>query len=152
MPIRYLVRRFRPADIDRIMEIERASFGEDAYDRNLFAEYARHCGELFLLVEGGGKVRGYIVTCIRGDRAELVSIAIDPKFRGKGAASTLLKSTLRRLKLRHVARISLMVRLNNENARTLYERFGFQRIRSVRRYYEDGGDGILMAKRLAPPA
>jgi len=48
MPGRFLVRRFRASDLDRILTIEHASFGEDAYDRNLFAEYARECGALFL--------------------------------------------------------------------------------------------------------
>jgi ribosomal-protein-alanine N-acetyltransferase len=152
MQRRYAVRRFRPADMDRIMEIERASFGPDAYDRNLFAEYERKCGELFLTAEGAGKIRGYIVTCIRGERAEVISIAVDPKARGKGVASTLLKSTLRRLKLRRVARIALMVRINNEGAAALYQRFGFHRVRRVRDYYEDGEDGLLMAKLLAQPA
>jgi ribosomal protein S18 acetylase RimI-like enzyme len=47
------VRPVRQADLDRILEIEVASFGPDAYDRNLFAEYARKCGGLFLVAEWG---------------------------------------------------------------------------------------------------
>src|SRR5215469_15411044 len=102
MALRFAIRRFRPADMDRIVEIERASFGQFAYDRKLFAELERKSGGLFLLVEGGRKTLGYAITCIRGQRANLVSIAVDPKARGKGAASSLLDSTLRRLKLRGV--------------------------------------------------
>jgi ribosomal-protein-alanine N-acetyltransferase len=130
--------------MDRIMQIESDSFGEDAYDRNLFAEYQRTFGELFLVAEAAGKVRGYAVAALRGGRAELVSIAVDPKARGKGVASTLLKSTLRRVRLRRAGKISLMVRAANHGAAALYERFGFHKVRRVRDYYEDGEDGLLM--------
>ena len=51
MDKQFAVRRVRQRDLDRILEIERASFGADAYDRNLFAEYTRKCGGLFLVAE-----------------------------------------------------------------------------------------------------
>jgi ribosomal-protein-alanine N-acetyltransferase len=128
--------------------MEQASFGIDAYDRNLFAEFFHKCGDLFLVCERRARVWGYIVTCIRGDRAELISIAIDPAARGKGAGSALLASTLRRLRRRPAARFGLMVRLSNAPARAFYEKYGFRKLRTVRRYYEDGEDGLLMSKDL----
>jgi ribosomal-protein-alanine N-acetyltransferase len=148
MRARFSVRPFRLSDLDRILEMEDASFGVDAYDRNLFAEFFHKCGDLFLVCERHARVWGYIVTCIRGDRAELVSIAVDPNARGKGAGSALLQSTLRRLKRRPVARFGLMVRLSNAPARAFYEKYGFRKLRTVRRYYEDDEDGILMSKDL----
>jgi ribosomal-protein-alanine N-acetyltransferase len=128
--------------------MEHASFGSDAYDRNLFAEFFHKCGDLFLVCERRARVWGYIVTCIRGDRAELISIAVDPAARGQRAGSALLASTLRRLKRRAVARFGLMVRLSNDPARAFYEKYGFRKLRTVRRYYEDGEDGLLMSKDL----
>jgi ribosomal-protein-alanine N-acetyltransferase len=148
MRSRFSVRPFRLSDLDRILEMEQASFGLDAYDRNLFAEFFHKCGDLFLVCERRSRVWGYIVTCIRGDRAELVSIAVDPGARGKGAGSALLQSTLRRLKRRQPARFGLMVRLSNAPARAFYEKYGFRKLRTVRRYYEDGEDGLLMSKDL----
>src|ERR1035441_221008 len=148
MPAQYEVRRMRMVDLDRILEIERASFGDEAYDRNLFAEFFRQCGELFLVVERDSKVLGYMVTCIRGQQAELVSVAVDPAARGRGAASALMESTLRRLRRRGIARIGLMVRVTNDKARAFYERYGFKKVRKAPRYYEDGADGWRMAKNL----
>ena len=157
---RYSIRRMRVADLDRIMEIERASFGRDAYDRNLFAEYTRKCGELFLVAERShdtvGKVWGYALTCLAaqrrgedsGKQAELISVAVDPAARGTGAAKALMDSTLRRLRSRQVTRLGLMVKVTNQRARAFYERYGFKKIRIVRAYYEDGQDGCLMAKHL----
>jgi len=153
---RYSIRRARVADLDRIMGIERASFGSDAYDRNLFAAYTRKCGELFLVAECSQAVWGYALTClaarksggVSGRRAELVSVAVDPAARRTGAAKALMDSTLRRLRLRGVSRLGLTVKVTNETARAFYERYGFEKVRIVRAYYEDGQDGWLMVKYL----
>jgi ribosomal-protein-alanine N-acetyltransferase len=145
------VRRLRASDLDRILEIEHASFGKDAYDRNLFAEYHRKCGELFLVALRGRRICGYAVTCTRAgaSSAEVISIAVDPAARGKGVASILLKSTFRRLRRRGVPRVSLMVKVTNRAARRFYEKWGFTRVRLVKGYYEDGRDGIRMLAELS---
>ena len=148
MPSQYRIRRFHPNDMERILQIERASFGKDAYDRKLFAEYERKCGELFLLAEGDGTVDGYSIACMyerKGDLvASLESIAVTPRARGRGAASSLLKSTIRRLKLQGVNRITLMVRRSNAVALQFYERRGFGAVRRAPGYYEDGEEGLVM--------
>jgi len=109
MDNRFAVRRVRLRDLGRILEIEAASFGADAYDRNLFAEYTSKCGGLFLVAERGNKVCAYSITVLSpgaaGNRAELVSVAVDPAFLGKGAASALMDSSLRRLRRRGVTRL-----------------------------------------------
>ena len=144
----FSVRPFCPGDMDRILTVERAGFAEWAWDRNLFAEYARTCGDLFLVVESGERVVGYSITCITRrllrHRAELVSIAILPSMRGKGAANVLMASILRRLRVRGIPRIALTVKETNARARAFYEKYGFRRVRRVPRYYEDGEDGIQL--------
>jgi ribosomal protein S18 acetylase RimI-like enzyme len=142
----------RQRDLDAILRVEHASFGSDAYDRKLFAEYSRVCGGLFLVAESGSGIHGYSLTRARGDRAELVSIAVDPPARGKGAASALLCSTVRRLRRRKVTRLTLMVRLTNAVARAFYEKHEFAKVRTIRGYYEDGADGCLLRKALPSPS
>src|ERR1035438_5660785 len=123
MDTHFTVRPARRRDLDRILEIETASFGADAYDRNLFAEYTRKCGGLFLVAERGTKVCGYSIAAISpgktANRAELVSVAVEPAWLGKGAASALMDSTLRRLRRRGLARLGLMVKVTNHRARVL---------------------------------
>ena len=152
MDTRFTVRPVRRRDLDPILEIEAASFGADAYDRNLFAEYTHKCGGLFLVAELGTKVCAYSITAISpgrlGNRAELVSMAVAPAFRRQGAASALMDSTLRRLSRRGVTRLGLMVKVTNQRARDLYARYGFRQLRRVAGYYEDGADGLSLAKDL----
>jgi [ribosomal protein S18]-alanine N-acetyltransferase len=152
MTKRFSIRLFRLSDMDRILQIEHSSFGKDAYDRNLFAEFHHKCGELFLVLCNGPSICGYIVTCTGGragnGRAELVSIAVDPSERGKGIASALMDSALRRLRRRGVCRFWLTVKVTNAQAIRFYERYGFSKGRLVHGYYEDGADGRRMEKSL----
>ena len=150
MAARFLIRPLRARDLDRILEIEHASFGRDAYDRKLFADFSHKCGDLFLVAERTGKLWGYIVTCTRGDRAELVSVATHPEVRRKGVASRLLESTLRRLRRRGIRRFSLMVRTTNRRARAFYEKYGFEKERLVRSYYREGADAVRMVRIVEP--
>ena len=109
-----------------------------------------NAGSLFLVAEWGTKVCGYSIAAIApgstGKRAELVSVAVDPDFLGKGAASALMDSTLRRLRRRGIARFGLTVKVTNQRARAFYEKYGFRKLRRVAGYYEDGADGLSMVK------
>jgi len=143
MPAQYSIRRARPSDLPRILAVERAGFGEWAWDRNLFAEYTRTCGELFLVALEGNKVVGYCIGRIDRGTAGIESIAVAPSVKGKGAADLLLRSLLRRLKRRGVSRVGLMVKITNLRAIAFYERQGFRRIRKIPHYYEDQQAGLL---------
>jgi len=143
MPTRYPVRPATASDLPRILAIERAGFGEWAWDRNLFAEYARKCGELFLVAEDGERVVGYCIGCIGRGAASLESIAVAPSMKGRGVADALLRALLRRLRRRGVGRVGLMVKVTNLRAMGFFERYGFRRVRRVPHYYEDREDGVL---------
>lgn len=147
---RHSIRGAVLADLERIGQIEEASFGREAYDRKLFAHYLRRCPTLFLVVTRRKRVVGYMITCLRGgpgrQGAELVSVAVDPEMRQAGAASALLESTLRRLQQSGATRLRLVVRVNNKPAQAFYEKYCFRRVRVLPGYYEDGGDGIAMSR------
>jgi ribosomal-protein-alanine N-acetyltransferase len=148
MIVRLSVRRANASDLPAILAIETASFGSDAYDRKLFAEYLLKCGDLFLVAMWGTKVIAYAITCINPRAAELVSIAVAPRYRTRGAASVLMDSTLRRLRRRKVHKFTLMVKVSNAPALAFYEKYGFRKLRRASRYYEDGSDGFLFARLL----
>jgi len=149
MALELSIRRARLSDLDHIQVIEDECFGEHGYDRKLFAEYSHKCGDLFLVAVRGRNICGYILACIGGqtrERAELISVAVHPKHRGRGVATALMDAILRRLRRRGVTRFHLMVKVNNQSAIAMYEKYGFEPGRLVRQYYEDGMDGRRMAK------
>ena len=139
------IRRFRLSDLDRLLAIERNAFPKAAYPRDLFLELYRDCDKLFFVAVLGRSIAGYVVTCTRPPRAELISIAVDRRYRRLGIADALLRRTLSRLRQAGAARLNLMVRARNRGAIALYRNFGFRRTGRVARYYENGEDGVRMS-------
>jgi [ribosomal protein S18]-alanine N-acetyltransferase len=138
------IRPFRPRDFDRVLEIEQASFGPDAWNRDLFLEYFRRCPKLFLVARHSRRIGGYIITCTGPKEAELVSIAVDPRNRLRGLGRALLDKTLAKLRSRSVSTWWLMVATSNDAAIRFYESYGFERKRRTKGYYGAGRDAWRM--------
>ena len=141
-----LIRRAGRRDLDAIVRIEEASFDSDVWDRDLFREYLEGCGDLFLVAKLDGRLAGYSIACVEEKTAEIDSIAVLPRFRGRGVARALLRETMSALRRRRVPACYLTVRRTNRDAISLYRRFGFVRTRTVPRYYSDGEHGWLMTR------
>jgi ribosomal-protein-alanine N-acetyltransferase len=135
------VRPFARRDLARIVEIERASFGRDAWPAEWFVEYWRESPELFLIARQGRRIAGYSIARANWRGAELDSIAVDPRYRGRGVAQLLLDATLARL-----GSVTLRLMVSTENAAALrfYRQYGFVRTRLVKRYYGAGRDAWRM--------
>jgi ribosomal-protein-alanine N-acetyltransferase len=138
------IRQARTSDLDRIVEIERLSFSSEAWNRKLFLDYLQGCPRLFLVAKAGRRIAGYSITCDTRSGAELVSIAVDPAFREHGVGTAMMNYTATMLRRLGEPSWSLNVRTKNEGAIRFYRRFGFVRSRTLRGYYEDGGDAWRM--------
>jgi ribosomal-protein-alanine N-acetyltransferase len=141
--------RFRPRHLARILEIERAAFAEEPYTRAVFLDLYAECGELFLVAKLTRRIAGYIATCARDGRAEVISLAVDPERRKKGIAAALLEYTLEWLRVSGVRSVELMVRVDNQEAIRFYRRFGFRRVQKVPGYYENRRAGLRMRRAVA---
>jgi ribosomal-protein-alanine N-acetyltransferase len=136
------VGRFGRRDLKRVIEIELASFGKDAWPSDSFLDYLQACPSLFLVARIGRLIAGYSITTTGWRGAEIESIAVDPKYRGRGVAGALLDSTVQQLD-RGIA-LRLMVDTTNDRAVRFYRRHGFVRSRLVKSYYGPGRDGWRM--------
>lgn len=134
------VRRAGERDLPRILEIERACFGREAWPESLFRAYLEACPELFLVA---GRA-GYAVACIRRSQGEIESIAVHPRFRRKGVGATLMRFIVAALRRRGVKAAALMVDRRNRTAIEFYRSFGFRRARTIADYYGRGRAGWRM--------
>ncbi len=137
----------RPAklfDISEVMKIERESFRE-VYPRGLFLLFLENNPDTFLVAEYNGRVVGYVMAYLRPDlEGHIMSIAVDKRYRGNGIGSALLAEVINRLIARGARYIGLEVRVSNEKAIRLYERFGFRKVKRIIGYYSDGEDAYYM--------
>ena len=77
--------------------------------------------------------------------AEILTIAIDPRYRGQGLSRNLLLTHLGHLAARGVRTIFLEVEENNRPALSLYKRIGFAVVSRRERYYQEPGGEQLNA-------
>ncbi len=94
------------------------------------------------LAQIGQAVCGLIDYSIIGDQAFVNNIATVAQYRNSGVASKLMESMLTKCKNLKIKSISLEVRISNQAAINLYQKFGFSKISKRKRIYsnpvEDG--------------
>jgi ribosomal protein S18 acetylase RimI-like enzyme len=111
--------------------------------------------EEVLVAEVGGAVAGYVKlghpTPLDASRHVLMinGLAVDPELQGRGVGRALLEAALAEARRRGARKLSLRVLGDNERARALYERAGFE-VEGVLRaeFHLDGRDvdDVLMAR------
>ncbi len=89
----------------------------------------------------GGGLLGFAIERTVVDESELLLLATDPATRRQGVARALLDDWLTMAIERRVTRLFLEMRKDND-ARALYEIYGFRQI-ALRKGYYRGGDGLL---------
>lgn len=86
----------------------------------------------------GRSFAGFILSRFAVDEAEILSVAIDRRRRGRGLARRLLDLHLRRLAGIGVKSVFLEVEEDNPQARRLYGRAGFRQVGKRQGYYQRG--------------
>lgn len=96
---------------------------------------------LSLAEDGAGRARGFALTRITAEDAELLLLAVNPEARGQGIGTALIARSAAEAQRRGATRLLLEVRESN-GALALYRREGFEEIGRRRNYYR-GVSGTL---------
>jgi ribosomal-protein-alanine N-acetyltransferase len=97
----------------------------------------------------GAKLAGFIMSRLVEDEAEILSVAVARRQRGRGLARRLLNLNLRRLAGLGARAVFLEVDEHNDPALRLYHRAGFREVSRRTNYYpgHDGGAAALVLRR-----
>lgn len=88
----------------------------------------------------GRKLSGFILTRMAADEAEILSVAVARRARGRGLGGRLLRRNLQRLVAFGVRRVFLEVEAGNAPALALYGRIGFVQVGQREGYYRGADD------------
>lgn len=91
------------------------------------------------------RVIGYVGFRLRNEGGHITTIAIHPDWRGRGFGDFLLLTALEKMMTCGVEVVTLEMRPSNDVAHRLYRKYGFEIVKSRRRYYRDGEDAWVMA-------
>lgn len=95
-----------------------------------------------------GEVIGYCGYWWTFGEAQITNIAVSPSFRQKGVASALMDKVIENCKDTDVYSITLEVRVSNNAAISMYEKYGFERVGLRPKYYDNKEDALLMTKEI----
>jgi len=149
------IRKIRPTDVDRIIEIERSwqhlsHWSEDSYYRlvnddgftaSFLAEVEDEAGRPF--------IAGFVIFHVAGTNCEVYNIAVDMRHARTGIGKQLMTTVVNESLRRYASKVLLEVRKSNANAIRFYEGFGFKVLSERKNYYSNPiEDAFVMEKSL----
>ena len=142
------VRALYWTDIPRLAQLETELFAQDAWpEPTWWAELAARPRRDYVVVTTDNDIAGYAGLDIGGDVADVMTIAVAPQTQGRGLGAELLGVLVRRAREAGAAYLMLEVRDDNEAAKRLYARTGFEVVTVRRRYYQPGDVDALVMRR-----
>lgn len=145
------IRRGRPADLDALWKLENRVFATDRMSRRSLRRFLASPSAVALVARVDGAVIGVAVVLFRANSrvARLYSLAVAPKYTGRGIASALLAAAERIARSRKCQSLRLEVHERNLGAIKVYRRAGYREFGRYRHYYEDRGHALRFAKQLS---
>lgn len=144
-------------DLGAMAALESQIFPDDAWsEATMWAELAMRPRRAYLVADAdaqGSGLVGYAGVDLAGDVADVMTVAVHPRARGRGLGSTLLTGLHALAREAGSQAAMLEVRADNDPAVWLYRAHGYEVLRTRRGYYRDhaGGparDALIMRKEL----
>jgi len=125
-------------DLGAIAQIQQASPQASQWAPRDYLAYSCHVAEI------DGKIAGFLVSreTARGER-EILNLAVDPPFRRRGIAKSLLAHELQ---CYTGVEWFLEVRASNADALKLYESLLFKRVGSRNNYYREPPESAIVMR------
>lgn len=133
----------RPRHVPAVVAIERQVYPRPWSER-LFTDELERRGRSYLVARVGADVVGYAGVLMIADDGHVATVSVDPAWQGLGIATRLLVELVRRAVELGAAQLTLEVRMSNERAQRLYQRFGFVPAGARKAYYGDNGEDALV--------
>jgi [ribosomal protein S18]-alanine N-acetyltransferase len=142
----------QPRDADAVAKLHAASFYRGWPRQDIESYLLDSDTPTLVACDPKRKVAGFAMLRLLGDDVELMTIAVEPKYRGKGVGAALLRACFEDLLMTPSKRMVLEVAADNPAAIRLYEKLGFRRMSERQGYYArpDGqpATALVMARPL----
>ncbi len=150
LPLSMIIKDVSNKDIEEISSLEEKIFGIDAFSTDLLKKLLKNKLLFIKLVDETEKILGFSIS-IEGvkNRANIINLLIREEYQHQGLGSFLLKRTLKEIKNKNKFKsIILNVKIDNDIAIHLYQKYGFKVIKIIENYYESGASANLMKLKL----
>lgn len=138
------------SDLAAVLAVERAAYEAGwpatAFERELSQnQMARYIVIERVAADGSAAIAGFGGIWLMVDQAHVVTVAVDPDYRGQGYGRLLVHALIRLAMDSAMSSATLEVRASNVAARSLYAEYGFYEVGERKRYYSDNNeDAVIM--------
>ena len=140
------IERMTAQHVDAVLEIENECFAHPWSRQSIESELENKNSVFYTALEGD-EVAGYIGMSTVLDEGYIFNVAVSAKHRKKGIGSALIQELVTYGKKNNFCFLTLEVRESNENAISLYLKFGFIKVGERKNYYSDPVENaVLMTK------
>ena len=130
-------------DALELADLERASFGTDAWSERQVLGTLNQPGGFALLDTDEGAAIGHVLGWATAGEGELLRIGLAPPFRRTGRGVMLLRAFQEECRRRGATQVFLEVRQDNLGAHRLYRSQSWQEAGRRPKYYADGMDALV---------
>lgn len=141
-----LIRPMKSSDIEQVMEIESAIFGEFHWRPQAFiSEIENDFGNYFVAIdETSSELIGYCGFWLIMDEGHITTLAVKPNLRNRGLGEIMIQKMIEAGYAKNVKWFTLEVRASNIPAQNLYYKYGFKSLGLRKKYYQDNGEDALI--------
>ncbi|MCL1594669.1 MAG: ribosomal protein S18-alanine N-acetyltransferase [Actinomycetia bacterium] len=137
------IRPMERGDIPAVAELENEIYDQPWSPRVFFDELAMGNRRYLVASSKGGMILGYSGLLIVEDDAHITTIAVAEQSRGTHLGTRLMLALVDVARDADTRHLTLEVRVSNDGAQRLYERFGFDPVGRRKNYYKDE-DALVM--------
>ena len=137
------IRPMSRSDIPAVAELESEIYDQPWSPRVFFDELAMANRRYLVATDGADLVLGYCGLLIVEEDAHVTTIAVAPRSRGHHLGTRLMLEMVDAAVDADTRHLTLEVRVSNDPAQKLYERFGFEPVGRRKNYYKDE-DALVM--------
>ncbi len=139
------IRRMKTADVDAVIEIEKAAYGDHHWSKDSFlSEISNELARYYCALDENEKIIGYAGSWQILEEAHITNIAVDPALRRNHIGEALLTAIIDDCYTNMVKYITLEVRVSNTAAISLYEKYGFKSFGTRVGYYQNNNEDALI--------
>ncbi len=136
------LREMTHRDIGAVAMLERAVYPQPWSARTFYDELAL-ANRRYVVAVDDGEIVGYAGLLIVEEDAHITTLAVEPEARRTRLGTRLMLDLVDRALAAGSKHLTLEVRVSNDVARRLYERFGFAPVGLRKNYYRDE-DALVM--------
>ena len=132
-------------DIEDVVRIEEEAYGEHHWSKSSFYdEMHNNLAKYYCAKAENGEMVGYAGTWHILDEGHITTIAVKPEYYRNHIGEALVVKILEDCYNEGIKYLTLEVRVSNEPAIKLYEKYGFNSLGTRKGYYQDNNENALI--------